>query len=86
MDWVRRGCQSRYNFQLLACDSFITTNTSGLGVGLFLSGFSTTCYKACNNWCSDTTTHYFRTEGTYTACYNGVRFNEIGSTVRIPAV
>ena len=84
-----------YHYQLAVCDAFTTNDGNGLGVGLFLSGmgvfssrafslakgFVSNAYKACNDWRGDYSSRYFRTEGTYTACWNGVYFNQNGASV-----
>jgi cysteine-rich repeat protein len=70
--WTGRGAANTgYSFQLLSCD------TSWMWTGLFMSGYNG-CYKACGSWCSDTSTQYYRTDGSDTADYNGVSFAENG--------
>ncbi len=44
-----------------------------------MSGF-TGCYKLCNSWCGDTTTHFYRTDGDDGVSFNGVAFRENGHT------
>jgi hypothetical protein len=61
------------NYQLMACDQ------SWMWVGLMMSGY-TGCYKQCGNWCGDTSTRYFRTDGDDGGTYNGVAFNQNGHT------
>lgn len=61
---------SKYKYQLLICNTPYYK-------GLHLTG-NTNCYKACNNWCGDTSTPYFRTAAETDQSRNGVAFNENG--------
>jgi len=63
-----------YSYQLLMCSN------TWMPTGFFISGY-TNCYKQCGNWCSDTSTPYFRYNGDNGASYNGVSFNENGHRV-----
>ncbi|XP_068702907.1 uncharacterized protein [Montipora foliosa] len=68
--WDAVGVSTAYSYQLLICDhSFYT--------GFFVSGFTGNCYKKCNDWCSDTSSPYFRTASTHSG-YKGVAFNANG--------
>ena len=40
----------------------------------------TGCYKGCGSWCSDTSTDYYRADGSDTSSYNGIAFRENGHT------
>ena len=62
---------TNYNYQLNICDS------SWMHTGIMISGY-TGCTKACNSWCSDYTTPYFRSNGDSGSSYTGVAFNENG--------
>jgi hypothetical protein len=86
-DWNRTGsvaglftghgvAPTGYKYQLLFCDEV------WMQTGLFISGY-TSCWKACNNWCGDTSTAYFRPDGDYDptqSTYHGAAFNENGHT------
>jgi hypothetical protein len=59
------------NYQLLVCtDGWMET-------GFFMSGY-TSCWKQCNDWCSDASSWYFRVDGDDGGSYNGVSFRENG--------
>ena len=60
-----------WNYQLNICDQ------SWMWVGLMMTGY-TNCWKRCGNWCGDTSSPYFRTDGDTGTNYNGVSFNENG--------
>lgn len=66
-------------YQLNACDEV------WMSVGLMVTGY-TNCFKQCGNWCGDTTTQYFRTDGDIAIApgpqnaYKGVAFAENGHT------
>ena len=61
------------DYQLMVCD------TSWMWVGLMISGYNG-CYKACGSWCNDTSSQYYRTDGSDTGSYNGIAFKENGHT------
>ncbi|KAJ7388496.1 calcium ion binding [Desmophyllum pertusum] len=68
--WDGVGTNNAYSYQLLICDhSFYS--------GFFVSGYTASCYKQCNSWCSDKASPYFRTAST-NAAYKGVAFNTNG--------
>lgn len=76
--WTGHGVASTsYSYQLLICDAEMYT-------GLFMSGISqrsgSDCYKSCNSWCNDTTTEYYRPDGTNVSAFNGLAFRENGHT------
>ncbi|CAB4041385.1 Hypothetical predicted protein, partial [Paramuricea clavata] len=53
--WTARGVPStKYKYQMLICDTSFYK-------GLHFSGYTGSCYKRCNNWCSDSSSPYFRT-------------------------
>ncbi|XP_020619960.1 uncharacterized protein LOC110057715 [Orbicella faveolata] len=65
--WDGVDTSNSYSYQLLICDhSFLS--------GFFVSGYTSNCYKVCNNWCGDTSSPYFRTASSY----RGVAFNTNG--------
>jgi hypothetical protein len=74
--WTPHGVASgSYDYQLLICDK---SDQNGFYPGYFISGY-TKCFKKCNNWCSDRSTPYFRTDGhSATSSYDGVAFNTNG--------
>lgn len=61
------------DYQLMVCDD------SWMWVGLMMSGY-TGCYKGCGSWCSDTSSHYYRADGSDNSSYNGIAFRENGHT------
>jgi hypothetical protein len=70
--WTAHGVASTsYNYQLNICDC-------DMYVGLMMSGYTSNCWKACNNWCADTSSPYFRWDGSSSSDFNGVAFNENG--------
>jgi hypothetical protein len=74
--WTAQGvAPTQYKYQMLICDTSFYK-------GLHFSGFYKSCYKKCNNWCSDTTSSYFRTSQVSGSDYNGVAFNENGHKPR----
>ncbi len=72
--WSAKGgvASGAWKYQLVVCDVSMWT-------GFFLSGY-TNCWKSCGSWCSDTTTHYYRYDGTAGNSYDGVAFHENGHT------
>ena len=74
--WTAQGVASTaYKYQMLICDTTFYK-------GLHFSGYTKSCYKSCNSWCSDTTSPYFRTSAVSDPRYNGVAFNENGHRPR----
>jgi hypothetical protein len=74
------GASTSWTYQLMAC------NTS-MYVGLFMSGITSSCYKSCDSWCSDTSSPYFRVHGS--SAYSNVAFNANGhapSSVQLMSV
>ena len=71
--WTPHGVAAAGNYQLLVCDDV------WMWTGLFMSGYND-CWKACNHWCFDFTSQYYRTDGSDTASFNGVSFAENGHT------
>ncbi|XP_028412654.1 uncharacterized protein LOC114535551 [Dendronephthya gigantea] len=70
--WTAQGvATTQYKYQMLICDTTFYK-------GLHFSGFTKNCYKQCNNWCSDTTSAYFRTSAVSHQSYKGVAFNQNG--------
>jgi len=67
---------SAFSYQLLICDTAFYT-------GFFVSGYTSNCYKQCNNWCGDRTSPYFRTSST-NSHYKGVAFNTNGHHPNVP--
>ncbi|TNF38079.1 MAG: hypothetical protein EP329_01455 [Deltaproteobacteria bacterium] len=66
-----------YKYQLNICDEV------WMQVALFVTGYTGACWKACNNWCGDTSTVYYRPDGDYNpnnGTYHGLAFNENGHT------
>lgn len=76
--WTGHGVAvTNYDYQVLVCDN------GWMWTGLFVSGITgggNPCWKACNSWCSDTSTHYYRPDGSDTSSYNGLAFRENGHT------
>ena len=73
--WHGVGANNAYSYQLLICDDSFYS-------GFFISGFTSNCYKKCNNWCADTASPYFRTASTHSS-YRGVAFNTNGHHLNI---
>ncbi|GMV38538.1 MAG: hypothetical protein AMXMBFR64_02540 [Myxococcales bacterium] len=72
--WTGYGSMNgSYKYQLLLCDN------GWMWTGFFISGY-TSCWKGCNNWCSDGSTPYYRYDGDDGGSYNGVSFNQNGHT------
>jgi len=70
--WTGHGvANTDYSYQLNICDA------GWMYTGFMITGY-TDCFKACNNWCNDRTSPYFRPDGSDTAWYNGSAFNENG--------
>ena len=69
--WDGVGADNAYFYQLLICDTSFYS-------GFFVSGYTDSCYKQCNSWCSDSTAPYFRTAATQSN-FNGVAFNKNGA-------
>ena len=70
--WTGYGATNTgLKYQLLLCDS------GWMWTGFFMSGY-TSCWKACNSWCGDTSTPYYRYDGDDAGSYNGVAFNQNG--------
>ena len=68
--WTAHGVASpQYKYQMLLCDTTFFK-------GLLFSGYTKNCYKTCADWCSDTTSPYFRTAAVSSPLYKGVAFNE----------
>lgn len=69
--WTAKGVAStKYKYQMIICDMSYYK-------GLHFSAY-TNCYKKCDNWCSDTSSPYFRTSAVSDVSRNGVAFNENG--------
>ena len=75
--WHGVGANNAYSYQLLICDDSFYS-------GFFISGYTSNCYKTCNNWCGDKTSPYFRTAST-SSSYKGVAFNTNGHSPNIPS-
>ncbi|XP_020618618.1 uncharacterized protein LOC110056480 [Orbicella faveolata] len=75
--WHGVGASNAYSYQLLICDDSFYS-------GFFISGYTSNCYKRCNNWCGDRASPYFRTAST-NAGYRGVAFNTNGHHPNIPS-
>lgn len=75
--WTGKGgASTAYKYQLIMADN------TWMQVGLMMSGYSS-CWKAPNAWCNDTTTNYYRVNGegngvNNTGTYGGVAFRENG--------
>lgn len=75
--WTARGdARANWSYQLNICDR------TWMQVGLMMSGY-TNCWKACNSWCGDRATDYYRTNGEGNGVndgnsYHGVSFRENG--------
>ena len=76
--WTGRGAASpNWSYQLNICDN------TWMQVGLMMTGITSNCAKQCNNWCGDTSSPYYRTNGegngvaNYNA-YHGVAFAQNG--------
>ncbi|MCB9738547.1 MAG: DUF4215 domain-containing protein [Deltaproteobacteria bacterium] len=75
--WSAKGgkASGSWKYQLLICDG------AWMWTGFFISGIHPSgCIKACNSWCGDQTTHYYRYDGDNGGSYNGVSFAENGHT------
>ena len=69
--WIGGGVADKnYEYQLVICDIPLYS-------GFFVSGFINNCYKACQNWCGDLISPFFRTAMS-SAEYSGVAFNVNG--------
>ena len=75
--WSPHGVASTdHNYQFLLCDN--SDNSNRFFPGYFISGY-TGCYKQCGNWCGDSSSPYFRTDGDFGGgSYDGVAFNVNG--------
>ncbi|XP_028412648.1 uncharacterized protein LOC114535549 [Dendronephthya gigantea] len=70
--WTAQGvATTQYKYQMLICDASFYK-------GLHVSGFTKNCYKRCHQWCSDSTSAYFRTSAVSDKGYKGVAFNQNG--------
>jgi hypothetical protein len=77
--WTGYGvANAGYDYQFGVCDA-----PNNFSPGLFFSGYmpvngvGASCYKACNNWCSDGSSMYFRTSSGMPG-YLGVAFAQNG--------
>ena len=73
-DWTGHGeARNTWKYQLNVCSE------GWMQVGFMLTGSVNSCRKACNSWCSDTTSDYYRIDGdTTNNSYNGAAFRENG--------
>ena len=60
-----------YSYQLNICDA------GWMWTGFMITGY-TSCFKDCNNWCGDTSSPYYRPDGSDTSAYRGTAFNQNG--------
>ena len=73
--WDGVGVSDAYDYQLLICDTSFYR-------GFFVSGYTSDCYKQCDNWCGDLVSPYFRTASSDEHYkYFGVAFNISGAQV-----
>jgi hypothetical protein len=74
--WTAQGVASTaYKYQMLICDTTFYK-------GLHFSGYTSSRYKRCDDWCGDYTSPYFRTSAVSDPHYTGVAFNENGAKPR----
>eukprot|EP00050_Salpingoeca_kvevrii_P021858 m.116695 g.116695 ORF g.116695 m.116695 type:complete len:753 (+) comp9508_c1_seq1:1232-3490(+) len=69
--WDPQGgvASTSYAYQMGICD-----HGESLAPGIWMSGYTNSCWKQCHSWCGDTTSPYFRLDSELD-CYNGVAFN-----------
>jgi len=71
------GASTAYSYQLVIGDK------SWMQVGLMISGYTSSCYKANGSWCGDTSSNYYRVNGEGNGvadygAYRGVSFRQNG--------
>ncbi len=76
--WTGKGgAVTSYKYQLTIGDN------TWMRVALMMSGYTSSCYKAPNSWCNDTSSNYYRVNGDHGSGsgapnYTGVAFRQNG--------